>query len=137
MIEVGTEGGFWLTLCFPRVCETFSRASQVVVIVQGALPTRSWNVPMILLLVLTFLAVTNVVGAVKVEKTEFEGWHNCCRISNREVELVVTADGGPRIIRFGSVGGQSLFKEYFEQQGKIGEGTFQARGGDRVWWKSS
>jgi hypothetical protein len=40
---------------------------------------------------------------------------------------------GPRIIRFGFVGGQNLFKEYADQLGKQGEERFQLRGGDRVW----
>lgn len=70
---------------------------------------------------------------VTVEKTEYKGWSNCYRVSNGEIEAVVTADVGPRIIRFGFVGGQNLFKEYPEQLGKTGEKSFQLRGGDRVW----
>jgi hypothetical protein len=72
-------------------------------------------------------------AAVTVEKTEYKGWSNCYRISNGEVELIVTADVGPRIIRFGFLGGQNLFKEFPEQLGKSGEEKFQLRGGDRVW----
>ena len=72
-------------------------------------------------------------AAVKVEKTEYKGWKNCYRITNGEVEVIVTGDVGPRVIRFGFVGGQNLFKEYVEQLGKSGEEKFQARGGDRVW----
>jgi hypothetical protein len=68
-----------------------------------------------------------------VEKTEYKGWHNCYRVTNGEVELIVTGDVGPRIIRFGFVGGQNMFKEYAEQMGKTGEEKFQLRGGDRVW----
>jgi hypothetical protein len=70
---------------------------------------------------------------VKVEKIEYKGWHNCYRVSNGEVELVVTGDVGPRVIRFGFVGGQNLFKEYAEQLGGTKEEKFQLRGGDRVW----
>jgi hypothetical protein len=72
-------------------------------------------------------------AAVRVEKTEYKGWKNCYRVSNGEVEAIVTGDVGPRVIRFGFVGGQNLFKEYAEQMGKSGEEKFQARGGDRVW----
>ena len=72
-------------------------------------------------------------AAVKVEKTEYKGWKNCYRVSNGEIELIVTGDVGPRIIRFGFVGGQNLFKEYEEQLGKSGEEKFQLRGGSRVW----
>jgi hypothetical protein len=72
-------------------------------------------------------------ATVKVEKTEYKGWQNCYRVSNGEVELIVTGDVGPRIIRFAFIGGQNLFKEYAEQMGKSGEERFQLRGGDRVW----
>ncbi len=79
------------------------------------------------------LITTGMEAKVTVEKTEYKGWANCYRVSNGEIEAVVTADVGPRIIRFGFVGGQNLFKEYPEQLGKSGEKSFQLRGGDRVW----
>lgn len=79
------------------------------------------------------LITMNLVAAVEVGKTEYKGWKNCYRVTNGEVELIVTGDVGPRIIRFGFVGGQNLFKEYSEQLGKSGEEKFQLRGGDRVW----
>lgn len=72
-------------------------------------------------------------AAVRVEKTEYKGWPNCYRVSNGEIELVVTGDVGPRVIRFGFIGGPNFFKEYPEQLGKSGEEKFQLRGGDRVW----
>jgi len=75
----------------------------------------------------------NMSAQVKVTKTEYKGWQNCYRVSNGEVELIVTGDVGPRVIRFGFVGGQNLFKEYAEQLGKSGEEKFQLRGGSRVW----
>jgi hypothetical protein len=70
---------------------------------------------------------------VKVEKTEYAGWKNCYRVSNGEIELIVTGDVGPRIIRFGFVGGQNLFKEFPDPLGKSREEKFELRGGDRVW----
>lgn len=79
------------------------------------------------------LLTINLRAAVKVEKIEYKGWHNCYRVSNGEVELIVTGDVGPRIIRYGFVGGQNLFKEFPDQLGKSGEEKFQLRGGDRVW----
>jgi len=75
----------------------------------------------------------SVQAAVKVDKVEYKGWKNCYRVSNGEIEAIVTSDVGPRIIRFGFVGGQNLFKEYAEQLGKTGEAAFQLRGGSRVW----
>jgi hypothetical protein len=84
-------------------------------------------------LVLCLTAVASARAEVKVEKTEYKGWRNCYRVSNGEVELIVTADVGPRIIRFGFVGGQNLFKEFSEQLGGTREEKYQHRGGDRVW----
>ena len=74
-----------------------------------------------------------IQAAVKVDKVAYKGWPNCYRVSNGEVELVVTSDVGPRVMRFGFVGGQNLFKEFPEQLGGKGEAQFQLRGGHRVW----
>jgi len=86
-----------------------------------------------LLAVLGPLLACGARADVKVEKVEYKGWRNCYRVSNGEVELIVTSDVGPRVIRFGFVGGQNLFKEFTEQLGSSGEDKFQLRGGDRVW----
>ena len=86
-----------------------------------------------LVLISIFCTTTAVRASVSVQKVEYKGWTNCYRISNGEVELIVTGDVGPRIIRYGFVGGQNLFKEFPEQLGKSGEAAFQLRGGDRVW----
>lgn len=72
-------------------------------------------------------------SAVRVEKVAYKGWSNCYRIRNAWMELIVTSDVGPRVLRCGFVGGQNLFKEFPEQLGKSGEGEFRARGGHRLW----
>jgi len=87
----------------------------------------------VVLSLIALCCVLSVQAEVKVEKTAYKGWKNCYRVSNGEVELIVTGDVGPRIIRFGFVGGQNLFKEFADQMGKAGEEKFQLRGGDRVW----
>jgi hypothetical protein len=85
------------------------------------------------LLVLGMLMSVTIQAAVRVEKVGYKGWPNCYRVSNGEVELIVTSDVGPRVIRFGFVGGQNVLKEFTEQLGKTGEKDFQLRGGSRVW----
>ena len=55
-----------------------------------------------------------------IEKVAYKGWKNCCRIANDDVELIATLDVGPRVIRFGFVGGRNEFKEYDAQLGKRG-----------------
>ncbi len=71
--------------------------------------------------------------SIHIERIAFEGWANCYRIANGEVELIVTGDVGPRLIRYGFPGGQNLFKEFPAQLGKSGEPTWQPRGGHRLW----
>jgi hypothetical protein len=70
---------------------------------------------------------------VTIEKTAWGGWPNCHRISNGEIELIVTSDIGPRIMRCGFMGGQNFFRVFDEQAGKFGEPDWQLRGGHRIW----
>jgi len=79
------------------------------------------------------LLTMSATAAVKVEKTNYKGWPNCYRISNGEVELIVTGDIGPRIMRYAFVGGQNIFKEFTADLGKSGEAAWVARGGHRIW----
>jgi len=70
---------------------------------------------------------------IKVEPVPYGGWPNCYRVSDGETELVVTTDVGPRVMRFGFVGGQNLFVEIADQLGKSGERWWAMRGGHRLW----
>ena len=79
------------------------------------------------------LLTMTATAAVKIEKTAYAGWPNCYRVTNGEVELIVTTDVGPRVIRYGFVGGQNIFKEFTPQLGKSGEKEWMPRGGHRVW----
>ncbi len=72
-------------------------------------------------------------AAVKIDQIDYHGWTDSYRITNGTVELVVVGSVGPRIMRYGFVGGQNLFLEIEEQLGKSGEETWQARGGHRLW----
>ena len=85
------------------------------------------------ILTLTIALAMTVSAAVRIEKTNYKGWPNCYRITNGDVELVVTGDVGPRVIRYGFPGGQNLFKEYAEMIGKSGESQWMIRGGHRLW----
>lgn len=72
-------------------------------------------------------------ATIQINKTSWGGWPNCYRVSNGEVEMIVTADVGPRIMRFGYVGGQNLFWVQQDTKGKSGEPAWVARGGHRIW----
>lgn len=68
-----------------------------------------------------------------VQRVEYAGWPNCYRWSNGIVDLVATADVGPRIIRFGFVGEANEFKEYPETLGQVGGEQWRIYGGHRLW----
>ncbi len=68
-----------------------------------------------------------------IETVSYGGWPNCLRIYDENVELIVTADVGPRVICYGFIGGQNIFKEFADQMGRSGESTWQPRGGHRIW----
>ncbi|MCP4642872.1 MAG: hypothetical protein GY851_20660 [bacterium] len=68
-----------------------------------------------------------------MEKTPYGGWDNCIKLSNGEMDLVVTTDVGPRVIRCGFAGGQNLFKEFDDQMGKTGGDSWNIFGGHRLW----
>lgn len=68
-----------------------------------------------------------------MEKINYRGWPNCYRLSNDLVDLIVTTDVGPRIIRFGFVGEDNEFKEYEDMVGKTGGDEWRLYGGHRLW----
>jgi hypothetical protein len=83
--------------------------------------------------VFAFLTTMTLTAEVKIEKTAYQGWPNCYKVSNGTVELIVTSDIGPRIMRYAFVGGQNFFWNDPEGVGKSGEPAWQLRGGHRVW----
>jgi hypothetical protein len=68
-----------------------------------------------------------------IEKVSYGGWPNCYRLSNGESELIVTSDVGPRVMRYGFMGGQNLFYEKADELGKSAEPWWAMRGGHRLW----
>ena len=69
----------------------------------------------------------------RLEKISYGGWINCLKLSGDGIELVVTLDVGPRIIRLGTPGGQNLFKEFEDQMGKTSGTEWMSFGGHRLW----
>jgi hypothetical protein len=64
---------------------------------------------------------------------EFRGWKNNLRLSNGDVELIVTLDVGPRVISYSLPGGFNVLKNYDSHMGGTGEAEWQLRGGHRFW----
>ncbi len=61
------------------------------------------------------------------------GWPNSYRLANPHIELVVTTDIGPRLVRFGAVGGPNLLGLDPALQGQTGGDAWQPYGGHRLW----
>ncbi len=68
-----------------------------------------------------------------MEKVEYRGWPNCVRLANAEIELIVTTEVGPRMIRCGFIGDENEFGEYPDQLGKVGGDQWRIYGGHRLW----
>ena len=69
----------------------------------------------------------------QLENIAYGGWENCLRLSDDDLELVITLDVGPRVIRLGTPGGQNLFKEFYDQMGKTSGTEWVSFGGHRLW----
>jgi hypothetical protein len=82
---------------------------------------------------LSLAAITNANMKVTMQTISYKGWAHNLQLSNGTVELVMTLDVGPRIIRYAYVGEPNVFKEYDEQMGKSGEKEWMIRGGHRLW----
>jgi hypothetical protein len=61
------------------------------------------------------------------------GWKRNLVLRNAGLELFITLDVGPRIIRFAAEGGPNVFKEFPDHLGKADESVWRARGGHRFW----
>ena len=68
-----------------------------------------------------------------LDRFSYRGWNNACRLSNGVVELVVTADVGPRILFYGFRNGENMLHEVEDDAGKTGGPEFRLYGGHRLW----
>jgi hypothetical protein len=68
----------------------------------------------------------------RASKVAYQGWSNCYRLSNELVEVTLTTDVGPRLMRFGFIGENEL-AEFPGDLGKTGGNEFRLYGGHRLW----
>lgn len=78
-------------------------------------------------------AAATARGEVKVEKVAYLNLPNCYKLSNGTVELIVTTDVGPRIIRYGFKGEDNMFAEIPDTTVKTDFGEWKPLGGHRLW----
>ncbi len=68
-----------------------------------------------------------------VHLVSYGGWENCVKISNDHVELIITVDIGPRIIRYGFLGQENEMCEIKSTMGLTGGDQWRIYGGHRLW----
>jgi hypothetical protein len=73
------------------------------------------------------------MAIVKVNKITYSGWSNCMQITNSIVDLIVTTDVGPRIIRYGYPGQDNEMCEIKSTMGLSGGNEWRIYGGHRLW----
>jgi hypothetical protein len=91
------------------------------------------GLPSLFFLLAAVLFPRPAAGDVKVEKVACLGQPNCYRLSNGQVEVVVTTDVGPRIIRYGFIGGDNILGEIPQDAVTTELGTWKPWGGHRLW----
>ncbi len=70
---------------------------------------------------------------IRFQRVSYGGWRNCYKIFNKSVDIIVTADVGPRVIRFGFKGEPNEFWENTPVVGKKGGKAWVNFGGHRLW----
>jgi hypothetical protein len=68
-----------------------------------------------------------------VDRFSYRGWNNAYKLSNGVVDLIVTADVGPRILFYGFRNGENQLYEVDADAGKAGSCEFRLYGGHRLW----
>jgi len=70
---------------------------------------------------------------MSLERRDYAGWPQSWWLNNGQVELVVPAQIGPRVMRYARIGGPNLFHNFAHALGRSGEPVWQNRGGHRLW----
>lgn len=92
-----------------------------------------WTSAMLGMAIWAGFVMATGAGTVNIEKMEYQGWKNCYRMSNGEVELIAVADVGPRLLHFGLVGSRNVLFVDPKTVGKTGGDTWVSYGGHRLW----
>jgi len=80
------------------------------------------------------LALASPVAAeVKVDRVPCPGQGQCVRLTNGTVEVLMATEIGPRIVRYGFVGGDNLLGWVPESSVKTELGEWKPWGGHRLW----
>ena len=68
-----------------------------------------------------------------MEKIRFEQFQNCLRLTNNEIEVVISVEFGPRILAYNFVGGDNVLGIHGDKTISTALGDFRIYGGHRLW----
>ena len=68
-----------------------------------------------------------------IEKLTFLGQPNCYRFSNGTIDLIVSTDVGPRVLRYGFCAAENMLGEYPGLSTPTALGDWKPWGGHRLW----
>ena len=68
-----------------------------------------------------------------MEKIEYQNFLNCIRLTNGDIEIIVTTDVGPRILFYGFSEGENVLGLHPNAKVETALGEFKPYGGHRLW----
>jgi hypothetical protein len=68
-----------------------------------------------------------------MQKISYLNLPNCIRLTNGEVEIIVTTDVGPRVLHYAFVGGENILGLHPEAKVETALGKSKPYGGHRLW----
>jgi hypothetical protein len=74
-----------------------------------------------------------IMGKIVLNEIQYGDYGKCIQITNGKIEAVVTVDVGPRVIRYGFVGGNNVFCEGASLKLDSNLGEWKIYGGHRLW----
>ncbi len=82
---------------------------------------------------LTLAVASSAVGEVTVDRVPCPGQGQCVRLANGTVDVLLATEIGPRIVRYGFIGGDNLLGWVPESTVKTELGDWKPWGGHRLW----
>ena len=68
-----------------------------------------------------------------MEKIKYRNFQNCVRLTNDEIEVIVSTDFGPRILAYNFIGGDNVLGIHADVKVETALGIFKPYGGHRLW----
>lgn len=68
-----------------------------------------------------------------LEKVSCMGLQDCIKLSNGDVDVIVTTSVGPRILYYGASGGRNVLGQFPDSSKETALGTWKPYGGHRLW----